>query len=367
MSPHRPHDEVRPLTGIRGFAALWVVAFHFHDTFVRLVPQWEVFGRFARRGPLGVDMFFILSGFILCHVYEPWRAPFSLRGHLDFLWVRIARIWPNHVVTIPAIALAVAIGRARGLAIPGDFPFRVLPFQLTMTHAWYRSPGGDWNDVSWSVSSEWFAYVFLFPLASLWLARRPPWLLGAFACAGLVILWPVIAYSTISKDAFPVLRVTCGFLAGVALYGVAIAAPRLTAFTQRWLTPFAVLYVALQFATFHYVTELVLLVTPVLLLGLSAERSAVAHLLASRTANWLGRTSYALYMSHEVSERLLQSLLPAARFAGTPLALRAGVLAAHWAVVFLLAAALFYGVEQPARIAFRSLGRRRAPALAPVR
>ncbi|HMO42348.1 MAG TPA: acyltransferase, partial [Phenylobacterium sp.] len=58
-------EHIRPLTALRFFAAMWVVLFHY----------WPALGLAGAplavaKGYLGVELFFILSGFILCHVYR---------------------------------------------------------------------------------------------------------------------------------------------------------------------------------------------------------------------------------------------------------------------------------------------------------
>jgi len=58
--------NIKPLTSLRFFAAIWVVMFHYW-------PHLAVTGTPAlvAKGYLGVECFFVLSGFILCHVYLP--------------------------------------------------------------------------------------------------------------------------------------------------------------------------------------------------------------------------------------------------------------------------------------------------------
>src|SRR4051812_30758852 len=97
---------IAPLTGIRLVAAVWVVCFHIYlyDGH-RLAADhpWvdAVVGPIASQGDLGVDLFFLLSGFVLAHNYlERLGAEPSLRGTLSFLWLRVARIWPLYMVAI---------------------------------------------------------------------------------------------------------------------------------------------------------------------------------------------------------------------------------------------------------------------------
>ena len=60
--PHNPNasdsHELRPLTGIRGFAAIAVVIFHYFGSWEILFPDLQLFTNFASQGWLGVDLFF---------------------------------------------------------------------------------------------------------------------------------------------------------------------------------------------------------------------------------------------------------------------------------------------------------------------
>ena len=87
--------QIKPLTSLRFFAALWVVLFHYW-------PHLAVgrhAGRWSPRATWASSCFFVLSGFILCHVYLP---PFEAGrfSYGDFLWARIARIYPLHIATL---------------------------------------------------------------------------------------------------------------------------------------------------------------------------------------------------------------------------------------------------------------------------
>lgn len=83
-------EELPNLTGLRGYAAVAVVLFHLN------VPG------FASVGWLAVDLFFVLSGFVLSHVYCAGLS------RADFLWARFARIAPTHFVATGAFCLCCA-------------------------------------------------------------------------------------------------------------------------------------------------------------------------------------------------------------------------------------------------------------------
>ncbi len=156
---HATKIEIRPLTSIRGIAAMAVVLYHFQGNFADKF----YLGKFTllfSRGYLWVDFFFLLSGFILSHVHadEFIHGPAPYRA---FLFKRLARIYPLHVVTLFVLLLpffwpeAEAMGSTRTVSSFAS--------NLLMTQAWGLTDHMSWNYPSWSISDEWAAYL-LFPL-----------------------------------------------------------------------------------------------------------------------------------------------------------------------------------------------------------
>src|SRR5271156_6454871 len=92
-----------PLTGVRGLAALWVLFFHL-DAFV---PIGEV--PVISMGYVGVDVFFVLSGFILGHVHLDDFVDLSIGGIKRFLALRLSRVYPVHF-TMLIMATLFAVG-----------------------------------------------------------------------------------------------------------------------------------------------------------------------------------------------------------------------------------------------------------------
>ncbi len=101
-----------PLTSLRGLAAFAVMGYHFAP----LLHDIPIFNR----GFLGVDLFFLLSGFILTHVYN---NQLNIRS---FLSARIARTYPLHLFTLHLLLLP-AFGRGEA------FSATALACNLTMT------------------------------------------------------------------------------------------------------------------------------------------------------------------------------------------------------------------------------------------
>ncbi len=365
--PNRAADshELRPLTGIRGFAASLVVFAHFYGAWVLLLPALRPWAALAARGHLGVDLFFILSGFILCYVYRAGDKELSLKAHLHFLWLRLARIYPNHLATLCFLGLLVALGKYRGVSLSGNYPLSGLPFQLTLTQALPFVENAQWNYPAWSISAEWFAYLGIFPAVSYLL--RLKW--G-------VVSSLVIAYVTLSlwlwvltplKAYAPLLQVSCEFIAGGMFLNVYLHHGRMTRFCQRYSSAIFVILAALlsiQPTVLPLASAGIVLLFPMLLLGLTSETSLLSKFCSTLPALWLGRVSYALYMSHAIALRLIKVLLPFDHYVNSPFAVRLLVLFTHIGLILLLACALYYLVEIPARKYLRRIstpGSHRAP------
>jgi peptidoglycan/LPS O-acetylase OafA/YrhL len=178
-------DYLPALTGIRAFAAVLVLVLHANQNFRSYVSEHVAF---LHRGYLGVDLFFILSGFIITHVYldalaRPRPAPVRI-----FLWHRLIRLFPAHATVLLGLIAIVLIGRGLGFAFRTEDAWALadLPWHFLMLHAWGTTATAGWNAPSWSISAEWFAYL-LFPLLALGLARLPRGAAPVLALLALLI------------------------------------------------------------------------------------------------------------------------------------------------------------------------------------
>ena len=108
------------LTSLRGIAAWWVVLYHFREYLPSRWPEWLM--ALTAHGYLAVDLFFILSGFVLALNYaESFRD--SLAGAAGFYRLRLARIYPLHFVMLTMFLLnplAIALFSASGDTVTRD-------------------------------------------------------------------------------------------------------------------------------------------------------------------------------------------------------------------------------------------------------
>src|SRR5262245_54893056 len=167
--PSNAAQYVPALTGIRALAALLVLGMHTEQN----VPAGlDSLLPFFARGYLGVDFFFVLSGFIITHVYFSSLASPSRSAVQIFLWHRFIRLYPVHITVLAGLVAIVSVARAAGFTLnnPQEWQWNNLLWQLTLLHAWGVTASPGWNAPSWSISAEWFAYL-LFPLLAPALMR----------------------------------------------------------------------------------------------------------------------------------------------------------------------------------------------------
>lgn len=335
--------DMPALTGLRGLLALWLVLFHARGALPIDIDGWTPL---LARGPLGVDGFFVLSGFVLAHVaYDCLRSDrFAV---LPFLQRRLARLYPLHLATLCAylavLAAAALIGRAPN--DPGRYDLSALPANLLLVHAWGTTDQLTFNYPSWSVSAEWFAYL-LFPILAPPLLRTTRPILALIMTAGALLVAAWLA--PLAFDGRPltrlthdgaILRILPSFLLGIALYrlGRGVTFPPLVV---RFGCPTAGLGL-LVMLHLGAPDAAVVLAEGVLIL-LVAERAR------ARTDGWLGagplvrlgEWSYALYLVHVPVLAVWSALLPGPGVSGWLLGL----------VLCLVAAACAHTwIERPGR------------------
>ncbi|MDQ3290161.1 MAG: acyltransferase [Bacteroidota bacterium] len=160
------NNYLSTLTPLRGLAALMVAIYHFEDVVARFISPEQTM--FIRKAYLMVDLFFVLSGFIMLHVYgNTFEKGLTRVGVGNFLAARFARIYPLHLFSL--LLLVGVFYASHAQPDPINDP-AAIPSHLLLLHSFGVHPIFTWNVPSWSISAEWWAYL-VFPLLVILLSR----------------------------------------------------------------------------------------------------------------------------------------------------------------------------------------------------
>ncbi len=297
MSPLKSPRYVA-LDSYRFFAASGVVLYHYDMDF-----QLGLATRVPFVGNLGflVDFFFILSGFVIAQGYRNRMR--SVREYGEFLWARLARLYPLHALTLACYLALIAV--AHVLRFQPNHPeilvMSGLPANLILVQAWGVLNHPSFNVPSWSISAEWFVYL-LAPVAFA-IVRR------ANLATSLLLVVLLIAVMALVRDAlgaqewmrasyqFGMLRAVPSFLAGAAI-AEAMANGQFCGKPSWWIAH-ALALGALVVLSVDVPHELVLPVFELLIVFAAlADAGGSPSVLKSRVLLKLGESSYALYMTH---------------------------------------------------------------------
>jgi|JI6StandDraft_1071083.scaffolds.fasta_scaffold32745_2 peptidoglycan/LPS O-acetylase OafA/YrhL len=178
------HNNVNLL---RAIAVITVFAHHFTHYTKLSVPWVSVFG-----GQLGVQLFFLVSGYLIVQSAErlSWQA---------FLVNRVFRIFPVYWVVLVIVSLWVS--HTFPLQNPQDWPYFLINF-LALGHFVPYALSFDVLTVSWTLTVEWSWYLLV--LLLLWgqqqtavhgLSAQPYWLGAALGVTIISIVWMWLAWA----------------------------------------------------------------------------------------------------------------------------------------------------------------------------
>ncbi|KVZ91217.1 acyltransferase family protein [Burkholderia ubonensis] len=348
---------IKALDGLRGAATLLVVFYHVDLDFHRLT--------YARSGYLAVDLFFVLSGFVICGAYGAKMADGP--SLMAFMVRRFGRLWPTHVVTsILYYCVANAVFGIAALFVTGRFAIKVIPTpleivaQLTMSQGLNLFNHVIGTGVNWSTGDEFYVYILfgalcLFARGKLRLAA-----FGAMALIGYVVtVW--VSYVShhcaagyrcmdLSYD-YGWARCLAGFFIGALLAEFRDSAPVRALRTGPMQC--AALAVSALIVAFAFQLPGLALAAPiafaVLVGSLSGDSGLVSALLNTSPFQYLGRVSYSLYLSYGV----FGDFIHVGGAFRSPLD-QGLVLAAFFYFSFALAHTLYNRVEAPCRARFHA-------------
>ena len=283
--------------------ALWVILHHLSgkgmmlESFTNTLPlaaQSLVHG-----GYLAVQSFFLLSGFVLARNYTD--AKWGGKDLLRYGAARLARIYPVYLLSLLVVSpfiwetmSSAGVEPGRKAALLTDYVF--------VLQGWTGGLGVGWNTPAWSLSCEFFFYLF-FPLVFP-LLRTAGRRVVVLALAVSVVTPILLAHADVPWAWQPIHHFS-DFLAGIAaarLYD--FLAPRM----QRrgaWLYlpaiaagVFLIVYPQVMDGTYGDLKTGLRPLNVLALTGFALGGGLTARLLSTAAADYLGKISYSMYILH---------------------------------------------------------------------
>jgi peptidoglycan/LPS O-acetylase OafA/YrhL len=360
--------EIRPMTGVRGIAALAVVFRHFF-----VMP--DTVGNALQNAYLAVDMFFMLSGLVLALNYASTvTLGAGRKPYFAFIQKRIARVFPLYIfVTVVKTAYDLSKHIGLGLAMPDTWTLKAMIANLFLVQAWGLSESA--VGPAWSLSTELGAYI-LFPLlVALTIQSRTAvaWLVAILS--GALLLAAAIGNSDCTvctgyldifhgDTPYPLMRCVAGFTFGLIGYRL-VNTPLIRAMVSANL--FAILSVlGTLVAYFASLPDLViyalLFATVMACFGNSKAANAM---FGNRAVFFFGKISFSIYLVHILLAPVMKRFMA---LSDAHLGSLSVVMSASFAFVLVIAfsAASYYLVEMPGRrLALRLMSRKKNDDVAP--
>lgn len=355
-APNRTPKSLPGLTGLRGLAALWVVLYHYCSLYLpALDAHW--LGGLLSRGYLAVDLFFLLSGFVLAHVYSDAAERKGFAFFRSFMRARVARIYPLHLFVLALfVAMAFAVrgihyvqdGTYYPLPLTGARSLEALVANVLMLQG-VQAGELSWNYPAWSISVEFAAYL-MFPLVIGLLWRISGRSLFAAALAALATVWALayVAGGDMNQwDGLAALwRCLPQFFLGCICYRV---------YRQGLIDARAwaglVFVAALLMLYFDYCDIVVVTLFPLVILCAVSARGVSGRILNARPVVLLGEISFSIYLVHGLVQHATTHALNALELDQTEFSVAHSwaALALMLLTVFVVSIASYRFFEKPMR------------------
>ncbi len=315
--------KLNALTGLRFVFAFMVFLCHltyFADSGIPALQN--LLKHYFHYGYLGVNFFFILSGFVLAYTYGTQLAEGTLNRR-KFLLKRIFRIVPLHyLMLLLAMPLVIkSICEAGGFDAHHTMQFAVKLFaHLTLLQSFIPAMPYyfSFNNPSWSISAEMFFY-FLFPSIASFIINRG--LLKSYGIY-LVIIICAFVFMTFIRNFYdlhwlfyinPFVRVL-DFIMGIFLcyfYKIVkhvrpLSAAKATGLQLLSVFLFVVFFLQIEKVYRVYAFSLYFYVPMMLVIfSFAWDNGWLAKRLASKTMLMLGEASFCFYLVQDIVARYI--------------------------------------------------------------
>ena len=314
------------LTPLRGIAALLTVIFHVDIVLSifkgKLLDQND--SQLISRMYLMVDFFFVLSGFIMCHVYAKYfDTTVNRHNFKKFAIARFARVYPLHLFSLLLTTFFLFILYQWGVKvtplIDAEHSVYSVVTNLLLLHSMNFHEWFTFTHASWSISVEWWMYmVFPFLVAPFMKLSKPGRLLIAALCvAGYLVIGYVLvplvtvpdSLSFLRPNGTPPFRLDVSYQFGFfrCLFGFVIGMMVYLSWKDNWgkklfssgytvLILLAGLFTCMHFGVLDVFTVLFF---PFILLAAAYGNRNMNSLLGTKPLQKLGDWSFSIYLIHQ--------------------------------------------------------------------
>lgn len=349
-------DQMLHLDALRIVGAVMIVVFHF-NRFINLDGRWQAADDTIKSFSLIVDLFFLISGYVMAAIYTGKLTTFAKYG--DFLRKRVARLGPLHWATLGVFVVIAALGWAGVIneRDPSRYDVACIVPNLVFVHAWGTCKAQTWNFVSWAISAEMGLYIAL-PLL-FWITGLGRWATAAVAVGSLALLVWITrdgeSFSQWTYD-FGVARAVPGFMLGMLAWQGRDTLAKLPAARFVMWTLLAA-FLAASWAGASR-TALLLVIYAVGLAGVAADAQGVQGGISRRLAPW-AQLSFSLYLLHPIALKIALNWVGLGAWHLSGDAMRLWCL--FWvAALFPIAYMSLIAFERPARDGLANFGKRKS-------
>jgi peptidoglycan/LPS O-acetylase OafA/YrhL len=261
------NQRIGVVNALRAFAAIFVAWGHF------VTGHGEYLGLSGKYGHLGVDIFFVISGFVI-----PWslyRARYTLRDYPRFLLKRNVRLYPPYVASI-----AVTIVATNFIMEPVlHFPRLTVTTPGLLAHLVYLNDivHVPWvNVVYWTLAIEFQWYLLVGLMFPLLLIRSK--FTGYFVLAGIMVPCILVGNDRLIFRNLPIF-----------LIGIFVFQDRIGLISRREMLALIAVTGLAMMGPIGWIVACVSLATGTLIAFATFE---------NRTMDRVGDVSYSLYLLH---------------------------------------------------------------------
>ncbi len=348
--------ELPNLNGVRFIAALGVILHHIEQyKAIFGLPSYWGSSFFRQLGPLGVVLFFVLSGFLITHLLLQERDQTNGIHIQKFYLRRVFRIWPLYylIVLLGMFVLPqVSILNIPDLtaAVPTNFGTKLSFFMVILPNVAIALGDVPYLAQTWSIGIEEQFYI-IWPWFVKYTKNQFLWLgiallIGFFAIrfVGVTVVpesWPFL------KAFLTSLRMTCLIIGGLTAYCARFYIHHkvfkviFSTYFQLVLWLVLVLMIATSFYVYGLNQEIYSVFFALVIVNLALNPNTIINL-NHAVLNYLGKISYGLYMYHVIAV-VLSLRLAMAFFNNSALVITVGTIIGTVAIASLS----YYGFEKP--------------------